>query len=158
MLKENESNRTWITTMQTDSPSRMKAVQMGFSDVSEEFWARVAPLVPQRQGPGGAPTSHQSVRGRKPMAPRQVFVAILYVLRTGVPWKALPSRFGSVSTVFQNFRDWQKAGFFTALHRSGLDELEEMEGIFWQWQNTNGVMTKTPLVRPSRASKRRQLS
>ena len=61
-------------------------------EVSDELWAKVEPLVPipkrsternYKRKPGG---------GRKPMPARQIFAAIIYVLRTGIQWKALPMR------------------------------------------------------------------
>jgi transposase len=41
--------------------------------------------------------SRLTVVGRKPMPARQVFSAIVYVLRTGCQWKALPREFGNAS-------------------------------------------------------------
>ena len=65
------------------------------------------------------------------MPPRQVFSAIVYVLRTGCQWKALPKEFGSASAVHLHFQQWHQAGFFVALWRAGLAEYDEMEGIAW---------------------------
>ena len=64
-----------------------------FSDpgVSDAFWQQVAPLLPLPQ----RETDHDYLRkpgaGRKPKASRLVFEAILYVLRNGCQWKALPA-------------------------------------------------------------------
>jgi hypothetical protein len=80
------------------------------------------------------------------MAARQVFAAIVYVLRTGIQWKALPREFGSASAVHQYFQDWQKAGFFLKLWRAGLAEYDGMQGIAWQWQSIDGAMGKAPLA------------
>ena len=117
-------------------------------EVSDAFWAKVEPLIPAperelckryRRKPGG---------GRKPMPPRQIFEAILYVLRTGCQWKALPKeRFGSPSAIHTHFMRWMKAGFFLALWRAGLAEYDEMEGIAWRWQSIDGAMIKAPLAR-----------
>ena len=66
------------------------------------------------------------------MPPRQIFQifsAIVYVLRTGCQWKALPREFGSASAVHKHFQQWQQAGFFLALWRAGLAEYDEMEGV-----------------------------
>jgi len=50
--------------------------------------------------------------GRKPIPTRKIFEAILYVLRTGCHWKALPKeRFGSPSTVHAHFLRWPGLGF-----------------------------------------------
>jgi len=45
-----------------------------------------------------------------------VFEAIVYVLRTGIQWKALPkAQFGSPSSIHKYFLAWKRAGVFVAL-------------------------------------------
>jgi transposase len=78
--------------------------------------------------------------GRKPMPPRQIFSAIVYVLRTGCQWKALPREFGSASAVHLHFQTWQQAGFFLRLWQAGLAEYDEMEAIAWNWQSIDVVI------------------
>jgi transposase len=80
------------------------------------------------------------------MPPRQVFAAIVYVLRTGCQWKALPKEYGSASAVHLHFQQWHRGGFFLALWRAGLAEYDEMEGIAWDWQSVDGAMVKSPLA------------
>jgi len=122
--------------------------------VSDAFWERVEPLIPQRpirlskrkyaRKPGG---------GRKPKAPREVFEAIMYVLRTGCQWKALPrEHFGSASAIHKRFLEWEQAGFFSALWRARLAEHDEMEGIAWQWQSFNRALLKSSPARQSLGS------
>ena len=43
------------------------------------------------------------------------------------------------------FREWRAAGVFRALWRAGLVEYDLEEGIDWEWQAMDGVMTKAPL-------------
>jgi transposase len=79
---------------------------------------------------------------------RQIFEAIMYVLRTGCQWKALPKeRFGSASAIHTHFMRWMRAGFFVSIWRTGLAEYDDMEGIAWHWQSIDGSMTKVPLAR-----------
>ena len=117
-------------------------------EVSEEFWKRVQPLLPKRlQRPTYKVFKRKPGGGRKPMDTRKVFEGILFVLRTGCQWKALPKeRFGSASSVHKYFRVWLKEGFFLALWRAGLAEYDEMEGIAWTWQSIDGAMIKAPLA------------
>ena len=76
-----------------------------------------------------------------------MFEAIVYVLRTGCQWKALPSeRFGSASAVHQKFMDWSKVGFFENIWKMGLAEYDALEGIAWRWQSIDGAMFKAPLA------------
>jgi putative transposase len=105
--------------------------------VSEEFWEKVQPLIP-------AAPSH--ARGGRPrMSERKAFEAMIYVLRTGIQWNALPRELGASSTVHERFQEWERAGFFERLWQVGLAEYEEMEGVEWEWQALDGVMTKAPL-------------
>ena len=79
------------------------------------------------------------------MDDRKAFAAIVRVLRTGIQWNALPRELGASSTVHDRFQEWEHAGFFEELWRAGLTEYDEMEGIEWEWQAIDGVMTKAPL-------------
>jgi transposase len=118
-------------------------------EVSDAFWERVEPLVPPRQ-PRGSKRKYRRKPGggRKPIVARTVFEAIVYVLRTGCQWKALPEdRFGSASAIHKRFLEWERAGFFLAVWRAGLAEYDEMEGIAWRWQSVDGALTKAPLAR-----------
>lgn len=105
------------------------------------------PLIPQ---PARDPTKEYLRRagaGRPAKSPRLVFAAIVYVLRTGSQWKALPfERFGSASAVHSKFMQWSKAGFFEALWKAGLAKYDELEGIAWRWQSIDGAMFKAPLA------------
>ncbi len=80
------------------------------------------------------------------MPARRIFSAIVYVLRTGCQWKALPKEFGSASAIHKHFQQWHRAGFFLVLWRSGLAEYDDLEGIAWDWQSIDGAMVKAPLA------------
>ena len=119
-------------------------------EVSDELWERVAPLVPQPKRRSGKKYLRKPGAGRKPLPCRQVFEGIVYVLRTGCQWKALPKeQFGSPSAIHRYFRDWAKAGFFLALWKQGLADYDELRGILWDWQSIDGAMTKAPLAQES---------
>ena len=107
--------------------------------VSDEFWEKVEPLIP-------AAPSHAK-GGRTRMDDRDAFAAMIYVLRTGIQWNALPRQMGASSTVHDRYQEWERAGLFEELWRVGLLEYEELEGIEWEWQAIDGAMTKAPLGR-----------
>jgi transposase len=115
-------------------------------EISDTFWDVVEPLVPVRTRPNNRSYKRKPGGGRKPMASRQIFSAIVYVLRTGCQWKALPKEFGSASAIHKHFQDWQQEGFFTRLWQAGLAEYDQMEGIAWEWQSIDGSMGKAPLA------------
>src|SRR5215210_2600316 len=88
--------------------------------VSDEFWERVEPLVPE------AP-SH--ARGGRPRMPdRKAFEAMVYVLRTGIQWNALPREMGASSTVHERFQEWEREGFFEEGVASGAREVRGVGG------------------------------
>ncbi len=120
-------------------------------EVSDAFWNKVEPLIPgpernpekaYRRKPGG---------GRKPIPPRRIFEAILYVLRTGCQWKALPKeRFGSPSAIHTHFLRWTEAGFFIFLWRAGLPSIMRWRALPGVGKSVDGAMIKAPLpLRPS---------
>jgi len=84
--------------------------------VVTDFWQRVEPLIPVRYRVGGREYVRKPDAGRPPKPARQVFEAVVYVLRTGCQWKALPNEpFGSASAVHKRFLEWESAGVFEAM-------------------------------------------
>jgi transposase len=115
--------------------------------VSDAIWQRVEPLLPERQRESAKDYVRKPGGGRKPKDARLVFEAIVYVLRTGCQWKALPTaRFGSASAIHKRYLEWQQAGVFEALWKAGLAEYDDCEGIAWRWQSIDGAMMKAPLA------------
>jgi transposase len=105
--------------------------------VSDEFWSRVEPLIPTKEPDPNRPRQRKPGGGRKPMDPRRAFEGMLYVLKIGCPWKAIPVEvFGSSSSIYSYYLDWLSRGFFTSLWREGLAEHPEMEGMTWSWTDT----------------------
>lgn len=115
-------------------------------EISDAFWVKVAPLVPHAVRPKGLKFRRKPGGGRKPIPDRVIFAAIVYVLRTGMQWKALPKSFGSASAIHKHFQRWQREGFFLKLWRAGLAEYDDLEGIAWEWQSVDGGMNKAPLA------------
>lgn len=83
-------------------------------EVRDEWWEKVKPLIP--------PAPSHARGGRPRMDDRQAFAAIIYVLRTGIQWNALPKELGASSTVHDRFQEWEQAGFFQLLWQAGLSE------------------------------------
>ena len=73
--------------------------------LSDVQWERIAPVVPGKDGdPGRSGTDNR------------LFVeAVLWVARTGAPWRDLPSGFGNWNSVFRRFRRWAQKGVFDSI-------------------------------------------
>ncbi|GAA2363177.1 hypothetical protein GCM10010376_96900 [Streptomyces violaceusniger] len=72
---------------------------MGRGDLTNAEWARLKPHLPATGQRGGRWASH-----------RKVINGILFRQRTGVPWRDLPTRFGSWKTVYERHRRWSADG------------------------------------------------
>ena len=48
--------------------------------------------------------------------------AVLWIARTGSPWRDLPALFGKWNTVFKRYRDWVKADIFQRLFDAASEE------------------------------------
>jgi transposase len=59
-------------------------------------WRVLKPLIPDNKGKKGRPSRDH----------RLVLEAILWVLRTGAPWRDIPQEFGSWNTAYTRFRRW----------------------------------------------------
>jgi len=112
-------------------------------ELSEEVWVRAEPLIPPRDG--------KKKMGRPPQSDRAMLGAILFVLRTGIQWNALPREVGASTTVYDRFRLWMEAGLFHRLWAAGLAKFDELVGIDWEWQSLDGAMTKAPFGRAATA-------
>ena len=68
--------------------------------LTDEMWARIEPHLPAVKGPMGPPSRPH----------RPIVEGIVYRLRTGVPWRDLPSEFGSWQTAHRRHYKWSKDG------------------------------------------------
>jgi transposase len=71
--------------------------------LTEEDWVRIAPLLPAERGRKARPAV---------LSNRQFMDAIMYVAKTGVPWRDLPLRFGPWKTIHSKFTRWNAAKVF----------------------------------------------
>jgi transposase len=60
--------------------------------------------------------------GRTGQDGRLFLEAVLWIARTGSPWRDLPERFGRWNTVFKRFRHWVKADVFKRIFDAVSDE------------------------------------
>ena len=82
-------------------------------DLSDEEWAVIEPLLP-KQG-----------RGPKRKDDRTVLNGIFYILRTGAPWRDLPSRYGPRTTIYNRYVRWGERGVWKGIFDTLADECED---------------------------------
>jgi putative transposase len=85
--------------------SKMKSYP---SDLSDEQWHVLRPLLPRRKvGKAGRPRTVEQ---------RDLLDAIFYILRAGCPWRLLPHDFPPWGTVSSQFCRWRQSGLWQKLH------------------------------------------
>src|SRR5437879_2303850 len=84
-------------------------------------------------------------RGRPWIESRRVLDGVLYVLRTGCQWKAVPAEYGSGSTVHRRFQRWVERGCWEAMWRLLLQYYDAAESLEWTWQSADASLHKAPL-------------
>ena len=87
------------------------------TDLSDQEWARLAPLLPPAK-PAGRPRSVDL---------REVLNALFYLNRTGGQWRALPKDFPPWPTVWTYFRQWRNDGTWGRIH-TALREQTRVKG------------------------------
>ena len=70
-------------------------------DLSAQQWQRLQPLLPAQKPTVGRPNNNH----------RTTLNGILWILRTGAPWRDLPSRYGAWETVAGRFARWRPSGW-----------------------------------------------
>jgi len=90
-----------------------------------------------------ATTASEAVRievGRPRVPDRSALEGIVYVLRSGIPWRMLPKEFEcSGVTRWRRLRDWRKADVFERLHRELLDRLGKVGRIDFSRANLDSA-------------------
>jgi len=107
-----------------------------FAEIPEALWQQVESLLPV---PPPRP------RGGRPRVPdRVVLAAIIYRLRTGCQWKALPGTFGSGSTCHLRFQQWVAAEVFELIFARLVRYYDARRGIQWTWTSLDSATVKAP--------------
>jgi len=88
------------------------------SDLTDEEWARVAPLIPPPK-PGG---------NKRTRDMREVVNGLMYVLSTGCQWRAIPKDLPPRSTVYGYFDLWDHDGTVQRRHHALFVQCREQAG------------------------------
>lgn len=72
--------------------------------LTDAHWQQISALLP-------SPKDH----GRPPVDSFSLLAGILWIIRTGAPWRAMPTQFGHWHTAYTRYQDWQRAGLWTTI-------------------------------------------
>ena len=77
-------------------------------ELTDEEWNRIAPLLPPE---------NSGKQGRPQKFNRTILNGIVWIARSGAPWRDLPERYGSWQTVYSRFRKWIEDGTLDNIFR-----------------------------------------
>ena len=105
---------------------------MNRGNLTKEQWEQLEPVLPPQKPHTGRPAlDHQKVMN-----------GILWVLRTGAPWRDLPERYGKWTTIYSRFQRWRKQGVWDRI----LAELETIKSrekeIDWEIHLIDGSVVR----------------
>lgn len=87
-------------------------------DLTDEQWDVIKPLIPQ-------PPKRPDGRGRPRRDNREILNGILWIMRTGAPWKDLPERYPPYQTCHRRFQEWVRSGAFEVILRMLVKDMKE---------------------------------
>ena len=91
-------------------------------DLRDEQWKIVESILPPDR-------VRADRRGRPWTDRRTVWNGILWILRTGAPWKDLPPRYGAYQTAHRRFQQWVRSGVLEQVLLAVAQDLKERGGL-----------------------------
>ena len=101
-------------------------------ELTQEQWERIQPLLPAQKPKTGRPS----------LSHRKVINGILWVLRTGAPWRDLPKRYGAWQTVSGRFYRWQRNGLWQQLLEELQHQAETIGQVNWEIHYVDGSIVR----------------
>lgn len=95
---------------------------MSRHELTDDQWTRIEPLLPPRRS--GRP-------GRPYHDHRRILNGLLWLAKTGVPWRDLPERFGPWKTVANRFYRWRRAGIWLRVLNALLWQADQRGSLDW---------------------------
>lgn len=107
---------------------------MAVWNLPDDQWLKISEFIPRvKSSPLG---------GRPRASDKKAFQGILWVLRTGAQWCALPNyrqQFASASTCWRRLHEWTEQGIFLKMFRAFLAELNAKTRIDWEESFVDGT-------------------
>jgi transposase len=105
---------------------------MNRGDLTNTPWERLQPLLPPQKPKTGRPAVDH----------RRILNGILWILRTGAPWRDLPERYGPWRTVASRFYRWQKAGLWSRLLAAVQAQVDADGQFNWDIHSIDGTISR----------------
>ena len=96
--------------------------------LTDREWVRIEPLLPPRVRAGRPPKDH-----------RMIVDALLWLAKTGAPWRDLPERFGPWRTVATRFYRWTRSGLWERVLAELRRTADASGGIDWEAHMIDGT-------------------
>ena len=101
-------------------------------ELTDEQWSQLAPLLPPQRPRTGRPSLDH----------RTILNGILWIKRSGSPWRDLPERYGNWKTVSSRFYRWQHRGIWAEL-LTRVQELADSAGeVDWEVQMIDSTVIR----------------
>lgn len=104
-------------------------------ELTDAQWAVVAALLATLLSPAKKP-------GRPNTDHRVILNGILWKIRTGAPWRALPERYGPWHTVYSRFRRWRLAGIWDRLFEAVQRQADAAGRVDWTLHFVDGSVIR----------------
>jgi transposase len=101
-------------------------------ELSDEQWEGLSRRLP----------AQRPHTGRPGLDHRQVMNGILWVLKTGAPWRDLPGRYGKWQTVYSRFRRWQQAGVWERALSAVQQDADAQGEMDWTLHFVDGTVVR----------------
>lgn len=105
---------------------------MNRGDLSNEQWERLKPLLPPQKPRTGKPNNDH----------RTVLNGIIWILRTGAPWRDMPERYGPWASIATRFYRWQKAGVWSQIWEHLQVIADEQGKLDWEVHYVDGTVVR----------------
>lgn len=101
-------------------------------ELTDEQWNRLEPLLPPQKPEIGRPRESH----------RRIINGILWILKTGAPWRDLPDRYGPWQTVYGRFNQWRKDGLWKRLFQRLQSKAQAEDEIDWEVHFVDGSIVQ----------------
>jgi transposase len=111
---------------------KMRFMSIKRHELTDEQWQQLEALLPPEK----------PATGRQNLGHRQIINGILWVLKTGAPWRDMPERYGKWETVASRFYRWRKNGVWDRIFAQ-LQQIKDRDGaIDWQVHYVDGSVVR----------------